>query len=143
MGIALTPLVIFYVKEPKRNEEGKADKKNVEILNSRDKLQEFFKKLLLLAKTFILPGMLMLCIAGGIRNAGGYVWAYNTQAFFQSKGYSDATIASYMSVIPLVGGSLGAILGGLISDFLVKGRGSAARIWVLMVSQVSGGGRQV
>lgn len=136
MGVALTPLVIFTVKEPERNREGKGDKKVTAILNSRDKVQEFGKKMLLLLKTFVMPGMLMLCIAGGVRNAGGYVWGYNTQAFFQAEGYSDTTIASYMSVIPLVGGSLGAILGGIISDFLVKGRGATARIWVLMISQV-------
>ena len=81
----------------------------------------------------------MLCIAGGIRNAGGYVWAYNTQPFFQDKGYSPDTIASFMSVIPLVAGSLGAVVGGLISDVLVKGRGPYARIWVLIVSQVRAG----
>ena len=41
-----------------------------------------------------------------------------------------------MSVIPLVAGSLGAVVGGLISDVLVKNRGPYARIWVLIVSQV-------
>ncbi len=140
MGIALTPVVLFTVKEPERNKDGKKDKNVANILNSPNKNQEFFKKMILLVKTFIMPGMLMLCIAGGIRNAGGYVWAYNTQPFFQAKGYSDTTIASFMSVIPLVGGSLGAVTGGVISDFLVKGRGAMARIWVLVGSQVIKGG---
>lgn len=135
-GIALTPIVIFTIKEPERNKDSNDDKKVTEILNSKDKFHEFLKKVILLAKTFILPGMLMLCIAGGVRNAGGYVWGYNTQPFFQSKGYSDTYIASFMTFIPLVAGSFGAILGGVISDFLVKGRGAVARIWVLMASQV-------
>ncbi len=35
-----------------------------------------------------------------------------------------------------MGGSIGAVVGGIISDFLVKGRGPYMRIWVLIVSQV-------
>ena len=134
--MALVPFVIFTVKEPKRNNEEKGDKKTTAILNSKHKFQEFMKKMLLLLRTFIMPGMLMLCIAGGIRNAGGYVWGYNTQPFFQKRDIPDTTIASFMSVIPLVGGTIGAITGGIISDVLVKGRGPVARIWVLIGSQV-------
>ena len=79
--------------------------------------------------------MFILCIAGGIRNAGGYVWAYNTEIFFETF-YTKETINRFMSWIPLVGGSLGAVAGGVISDLLVKGHGTLARIWVLVVSQV-------
>lgn len=93
----------------------------------------------MLLKTFIMPGMLVLCIAGGVRNAGGYVWAYNTELFFEKSGYSKTHIQSFMSWIPLVAGSIGAVVGGIISDVLVKGRGPYMRIWVLIVSQVRGG----
>ncbi len=41
-----------------------------------------------------------------------------------------------MSWIPLVAGSMGAVVGGLISDILVKGRSPYMRIWVLIISQV-------
>ena len=92
-------------------------------------------KLLLLLKTFFQPSLLLLFLAGSIRNAGGYVWAYNTQPYF-SKYYPDTNVGEYMSWIPLVGGSLGVVLGGFISDRLVKGRGTYARVWVLVVSQV-------
>ena len=83
-----------------------------------------------------MPSMLAICIAGGVRNAGGYVWAYNTELFFEDS-YSKVQISRYMSWIPLVGGSLGAVVGGVISDILVKGRGPYMRIWVIIVSQVS------
>lgn len=43
----------------------------------------------------------------------------------------------WMSWIPLVAGSMGAVVGGLISDILVKGRSPYMRIWVLIISQVS------
>ena len=45
--------------------------------------------------------------------------AYNTQPFFSLK-YTDEVIAAYMSATPLVAGSIGAVVGGLISDLLVK-----------------------
>ena len=51
--------------------------------------------------------------------------------------YCDsAVIGSFLSWVPLVGGSLGALLGGFISDRLVKRRGYGARLWVLIFSQV-------
>ena len=102
-----------------------------------NKKPSFFSRVLTLLLTFVMPGMLMLCIAGGIRNAGGYVWAYNTQLFFHdTRGFSKSEISRWMSWIPLVGGSLGAIVGGAISDVLVKGRSPYMRIWVLIFSQV-------
>ena len=64
------------------------------------------------------------------------MWAYNTELFFEKSGYSRDHIKSFMSWIPLVAGSIGAIVGGIISDVLVKGRGPYMRIWVLIVSQV-------
>ena len=64
------------------------------------------------------------------------MWAYNTENFFKVKGYSGETISSFMSWIPLVGGSLGAAFGGIISDIIVKKRGPYARVWVLIISQV-------
>lgn len=77
----------------------------------------------------------MLILAGSIRNAGGYVWAYNTKPFF-NKYYPRIVVADYLTWIPLIGGSVGAFVGGFISDRLVGSRGPSARIWVLIISQV-------
>ncbi|XP_067928432.1 MFS-type efflux pump MSMEG_3705-like [Watersipora subatra] len=97
---------------------------------------KWHEKLKELVITFLSPPLLMLCFAGSIRNAGGYVWAVNTELFFESEGHSGTEIGSYMSWIPLVGGSLGALFGGFISDRVVKGRGIVARMAVLAVSQI-------
>ena len=83
------------------------------------------------------PSLLILFVAGSIRNAGGYVWAYNTQPYF-NKYYPNTNVGEYMSWIPLVGGSFGVVLGGFISDRVIKNRGFYARVWVLLFSQVSG-----
>ena len=131
-GIGVAPIILFTVREPTRTKNTKVDK-----AATTEEKPSFLARLLLLVKTFLFPGMFMLCIAGGIRNAGGYVWAYNTELFFQAQDFTDDQINHFMSWIPLVGGSLGAIFGGLISDILVKNRSTYVRIWVLIVSQVS------
>ena len=68
--------------------------------------------------------------------SAGYVWAYNTQPYFESVGQTAKQIGTYMSWVPLVGGSIGVILGGKVSDFLMKRLGLFARVLVLTVSQV-------
>jgi hypothetical protein len=88
-----------------------------------------------IVKIFLSPSLLILCLAGSIRNAGGYVWAYNTQPYFD-KYYPDVNLGYWMSWIPLVGGSMGVLLGGVISDQVIKNRGLYARVWVLVFSQV-------
>ena len=66
----------------------------------------------------------------------GYVWAYNTQVYYESIGESRADIGRYMSWIPLTAGCVGVALGGFISDRVVKRVGPHARLGVLIVSQV-------
>eukprot|EP00049_Salpingoeca_infusionum_P001038 m.44532 g.44532 ORF g.44532 m.44532 type:complete len:500 (+) comp10838_c0_seq2:443-1942(+) len=85
---------------------------------------------------FTYKSLLLLCLAGAVRNAGGYVWALNTELFFQDRGQTTKEIGTYMSWIPLVAGSLGAVFGGFISDRIVKKRGTTARIWVLVISNL-------
>ena len=137
VGVAVAPLVLLTVREPERKKEttDTAAPTTITTIITEDEKLSIAQRVVLLLVTFIMPGMFVLCIAGGIRNAGGYVWAYNTELYFL-KFYSHSTINSFMSWIPLVAGSLGAVVGGVISDILVKGRGTTARIWVLVISQV-------
>ena len=156
MGFAIAPLILFGVREPKRTANAsQKEKPNDNIkLKPTEKvgcvaslfipkvLIEYFIKLwcpaVLDYKLYFSPGLLLLCIAGGVRNAGGYVWAYNTELFYdEEKDLTKQEIAQFMSWIPLVGGSLGAFLGGVVSDLIIKGRGPYHRIWVLIISQVS------
>ena len=69
--------------------------------------------------------------------AAGYVFAYNTQPYFNSVGESKEDIAKYMGWIPIVGGTLSVAVGGFISDRVVKGRGIYARVAVIIISLVS------
>lgn len=131
----LALIVYLTVKEPERGRSEApptADQqKPVVIVTFREKVTG-------LARTFLCsPSMLLLCIAGGIRNGGGYVWALNTQLFYTNVwDQSKQQIIKYMSWIPLVGGSLGVVVGGFISDRIVKKSGPHGRVWVLVVSQL-------
>ena len=65
------------------------------------------------------------------------MWAYNTQVYYESMGRSAEEIGSYMSWIPIVGGLISTVVGGIISDRIVLRRGPNARILVCIVSLVS------
>lgn len=82
------------------------------------------------------PSLLLLCFAGGIRQGGGLVWAYNVKFYFAQYYCSSVSVGTYLSWVPLVGGTLGAVCGGFVSDKLVQSKGQIARLWVLVVSQL-------
>ncbi|ESO86450.1 hypothetical protein LOTGIDRAFT_220749 [Lottia gigantea] len=140
-GLIIGVIILLTVKEPKRGAN-----KTSEVTNSDEHVaaETVWDKLKSTARPFFRPSLLLLCIAGSIRNSGGYVWAYNTQPYFNKLGKSldyteDETstlVGSYMSWIPLVGGSLGVLVGGIISDRVVKKRGLYARILVLVFTQI-------
>ena len=133
-GAIVALILILTVKEPIRGQSEQVSDKKKPVL--RMPLKE---RIFGLMRTFLLsPSMLLLCIAGGIRNGGGYVWATNTELFFENvKDQSSGQISVYMSWIPLVGGSLGVLFGGIISDQIVKKSGPHGRVWVLVISQLA------
>ena len=88
------------------------------------KTKEKFKLMLKLMR----PSLLLLCIASSIRNAAGYVWAYNTQVYFDGLGQTPAQIGSWMSWVPIVGGSIGIVTirrifdNSLLGAWMFRGR---------------------
>ena len=64
------------------------------------------------------------------------MWAYNTKAYFRVYYCNTTGVGTYLSWIPLLGGSIGAVLGGIVSDWLIRKRIQTARLWVLIGSQV-------
>ena len=64
---------------------------------------------------------MFLIFASLYRNCGGYVWSYQANNYFKNVwDQSSLEIASYLGVIPMIAGSIGCLLGGLIADTLVK-----------------------
>ena len=88
-------------------------------------------------KAFLNPALICVCIAGGVRQGAGLVFAYNIKPFTIDEYCDEEVIGRFMSWVPLIGGSFGALLGGYVSDKLRKKAGGKGRICVLILSQVS------
>ncbi|XP_046440533.1 protein spinster homolog 1-like isoform X2 [Daphnia pulex] len=133
-GIVIGFIILLTVREPKRGEKNVplTVKVEVSVGNAEPSTKEKFKQMFKLIR----PSLLLLCIASSIRNAAGYVWAYNTQVYFDGLGQTPTQIGTWMSWIPVVGGSIGVVFGGFISDRVVKRTGPHGRIWVLALSQI-------
>ena len=135
-GFIFGIIIIISVKEPQRGQSNDDNGKTVSGLKKKFQLPLRERVIELLKAFFLSPSVLLLCIAGGVRNGGGYVWALNTELFFETvKEQTKTQISHWMSWIPLVGGSIGAFVGGIISDVFVKKRGPHTRVWVLVISQ--------
>ncbi|XP_036382019.1 probable L-galactonate transporter [Megalops cyprinoides] len=126
-GFAVALLVLVSVQEPPRKHRTGEE--------SAPPGQNLLQRLGPQLRPFLSPALLLLCLAGSVRNAGGYVWAYNVQNYF-SLYFPRVDVGRWLSWIPLVGGSLGVLFGGFVSDRVVKRRGLTARVWVLVISQV-------
>ncbi|ELU06601.1 hypothetical protein CAPTEDRAFT_220111 [Capitella teleta] len=144
-GLLLGPLIFFSVKEPVRGNQVKSQEPEVEEsedeetepLISPEPQLSWRDKASMLGKVFLQPSILLLCLGGSIRNAAGYVWAYNTQIYYEEMGEEPEDIGRWMSWVPLVGGSISVVLGGFISDRIVKRVGPYARLLVLIGSQLA------
>jgi len=136
-GFLVALLIFVTVKEPERKSTLQNNTSVVEGSTSdhvqESQCQRFGKTL----KPFMAPSLILAVLAGSIRNAAGYVFAYNTQPYFIGIGETKEDIAKYMGWIPIVGGTFSVAVGGFISDRLVKGRGVYARVAVVIVSLVS------
>ncbi|XP_035709342.1 protein spinster homolog 1 isoform X3 [Folsomia candida] len=129
-GIFLGFLIMLTVREPERT-KGKNEP------GDKDEVRSSCGHLCHIVSSFCRPSILLLCLAGSIRNAAGYVWAYNTQIYYETLGESRGQIASWLSLVPMIGGSIGVLVGGFISDrFAAHGTGPHGRIWVLIMSQI-------
>lgn len=83
------------------------------------------------------PSLLALCIASAFRNGAGVVWGLNTEQFFENvRDLTPDQISAWMSWVPVVFGSCGALLGGIAADWLLRHYGPNYRIGLLFVGQL-------
>lgn len=149
LGLAIAPILLFTVKEPRRQvNEAQKKKQLAASLSFKDRtlllLLIFLPKKLFCGHKrmatypqMFSSGLWLLLLAGSIRNAGGYVWGYNAQLFYTNeKDLTNDQISEYMSWVPPVGGITGAFLGGLLADLIARYGRLHYRLWVLVVSQV-------
>lgn len=127
-GFIMSVLMILTVREPERRKDSQPS--HVNALKGSSLL----KKVL---HSYLQPGLLLLCVGAGLRQGGGLVWAYNVKAYFHQYYCGRVNVGDYLSWVPLVGGTLGALVGGFVSDRLARSKGFNGRLAVLVSSQVS------
>lgn len=64
----------------------------------------------------------------------GFSWAYNSQLYFDYY-YPGVDVGLWLFLVSIVGGSAGILIGGVVSDRVIKRTGLHARAWVLAASQ--------
>ena len=152
-GFVMGVVVMVTVREPERREKEVRERERErvsEIAESERDHHNFVqvtaakKRSLLwtILQSYLQLPLILLCVGGGLRRGGLLVWVYNAKAYFQTYYCDTLWVGVFLSWVPLVGGSLGAVLGGVVSDRLAKRWGGMTRPYVLILSQVRERGRE-
>ncbi|CAB3219906.1 unnamed protein product [Arctia plantaginis] len=81
------------------------------------------------------PRIVLLCIAASIRHCGGMCFAYNSDLYYRDY-FPDVDLGWWLFAVTVVIGSIGVVIGGIISDKYVEKMGIRSRVMVLGLSQL-------
>jgi len=81
------------------------------------------------------PAMIMLMIAASIRHCGGMTFAYNADLYYNNY-FPDVDLGWWLSFVTIGIGSIGVVVGGIVSDKFVAKMGVRSRAFVLALSQL-------
>lgn len=90
----------------------------------------------MMGRLFCRPFLLVFFLASALRMGAGYCFAYNNQIYFNMIGESSTSVARWMSWIPATFGSIGCLVGGIISDRVAPKLGVIGRIGVIIASNL-------
>lgn len=93
------------------------------------------KKKVSLWKVLMQPSVIMLMIAASIRHCGGMTFAYNADLYYNTY-FPEVDLGWWLFAVTIGIGSIGVVVGGIISDKLVKKMGVRSRVLVLALSQL-------
>ncbi|XP_014094038.2 MFS-type efflux pump MSMEG_3705 [Bactrocera oleae] len=110
------------LKEPERKAIGETDR-------TKD------GKKIGLWKVLANPAMIMLMIAASIRHSGGMTFAYNADLYYNAY-FPDVDLGWWLFAVTIGIGSVGVVVGGIVSDKIVAKMGIRSRALVLAVSQL-------
>jgi len=132
-GPILALLMLGTTSDPRKHGRQQSDdqRKDSVSLDSPQQDESIWKGL----GYFFTPSVLVLCFASCVRQIAGFSWSYNSKLYHDTY-YPDFDIGLYLFFTSVIGGSVGMIVGGAVSDGIVKKVGVQARAWVLAVSQV-------
>ncbi|XP_034484255.1 putative metabolite transport protein HI_1104 [Drosophila innubila] len=81
------------------------------------------------------PAMIMLMIAASIRHCGGMTFAYNADLYYNTY-FPDVDLGWWLFAVTIGIGSVGVVVGGVVSDKIVAKMGIRSRAFVLALSQL-------
>ncbi|OXU24172.1 hypothetical protein TSAR_016556 [Trichomalopsis sarcophagae] len=121
IGVIIAILTGFTLTEPERTTIGEETKSD----GKKDPLW----------KVILQPRIILLCLAASIRHCGGMCFAYNCDLFYREY-WPDYDLGWWLFAVTIVIGSIGVVVGGVISDKFVAKMGIRSRVAVLVVSQL-------
>lgn len=86
-------------------------------------------------KVLTQPRVMMLMLAASIRHCGGMTFAYNADLYYNTY-FPDVDLGWWLFGVTIGIGSIGVVVGGIVSDKFVATMGIKSRVVVLAVSQL-------
>lgn len=86
-------------------------------------------------KVLTQPRMILLMIAASIRHCGGMTFAYNADLYYNTY-FPDVDLGWWLFAVTIGIGSIGVVVGGIVSDKIVAKMGIKSRVLVLALSQL-------
>jgi len=77
----------------------------------------------------------MLAFAASIRHSGGMTFAYNADLYYNIY-FPDVDLGWWLFIVTIGIGSIGVVVGGVVSDKIVAKMGIKSRVAVLAISQL-------
>lgn len=81
------------------------------------------------------PAMILLMLAASIRHCGGMSFAYNADLYYNAY-FPDVDLGWWLFAVTIGIGSVGVVVGGVVSDKIVAKMGVRSRAFVLAISQL-------
>ncbi|KAJ8958537.1 hypothetical protein NQ318_002332 [Aromia moschata] len=124
VALILALLTWFTLKEPARKTIAEGDAQAIEN-----------QKKFTIWNVIKDPRVILLCLAASIRHCGGMCFAYNCDLYYQTY-FPDYDLGWWLFAMTIIIGSIGVVVGGVISDKIVAKMGIRSRCVVLAVSQI-------
>ncbi|KAK0079063.1 hypothetical protein PV325_001784 [Microctonus aethiopoides] len=122
VGIIIAALTALTLVEPTRKSIGEETKNS-----DGSKLSIW--------KVILQPRIILLCLAASIRHCGGMCFAYNCDLYYRDY-FPDYDLGWWLFAVTIVIGSIGVVVGGVVSDKFVAKMGIKSRVAVLAISQL-------
>ncbi|XP_058446015.1 putative metabolite transport protein HI_1104 [Malaya genurostris] len=88
-----------------------------------------------LMKALMQPRVILLMIAASIRHCGGMTFAYNADLYYNIY-FPDVDLGWWLFAVTIGIGSIGVVIGGIVSDKFVAKMGIRSRVACLAISQL-------